>query len=105
MRILMVSSYLPYTLHSGGHIRLFNIIKNLSGNHEITLICEKRSYQNGKHIKEVGKFCKKIITVERKKQWTLKNILKTSFSKYPFLVTGHTNSQMKQEIGKMLKEE
>lgn len=105
MKILMVSSYLPYPLFSGGHIRLYNIIKNLSKNHQITLVCEKRAYQNGQDIAEVGKFCKKIITVDRKKQWTLKNILKTGFSKYPFLVTGHTHSQMKREIKKILEKE
>ncbi|MEK7502355.1 MAG: glycosyltransferase family 4 protein [Patescibacteria group bacterium] len=105
MKILMVSSYLPYPLFSGGHIRLYNIIKNLSKNHQITLVCEKRAYQNGQDIAEVGKFCKKIITVDRKKQWTLKNIFKTGFSKYPFLVTGHTHSQMKREIKKILEKE
>ncbi len=105
MKILMVSSYLPYPLFSGGHIRLYNIIKNLSKNHQITLVCEKRAYQNGQDIAEVGKFCKKIITVDRKKQWTLKNIFKTGFSKYPFLVTGHTHSQMRREIKKILEKE
>ena len=105
MKILMVSSYLPYPLFSGGHIRLYNIIKNLSGNHQITLVCEKRAYQNEQDVAEVGKFCKKIITVDRKKQWTLKNIFKTGFSKYPFLVTGHTHSQMKREIKKILEKE
>ena len=105
MKILMVSPYLPYPLISGGHIRLYNILKILFKNHQITLICEKRAYQNEQDIAEVGKFCKKIITVGRKKQWTLKNIFKTGFSKYPFLVTGHTHSQMKREIKEILKKE
>ncbi len=101
----MVSSYLPFPLTSGGHIRLYNILKILSDNHQITLVCEKRSYQSEKDVAEVGKFCKEIITIDRKKQWTLKNILRTGFSKYPFLVTGHTHSQMKREIKKLLKKE
>ena len=105
MKILMVSSYLPYPLSSGGHIRLYNIIKNLSRNHQITLVCEKRPYQTNEDIKEISKFCKEIITVDRKKQWTLNNIIKTGFSKYPFLVMGHTHSQMKREIEKILEKE
>ena len=105
MKILMVSSYLPYPLFSGGHIRLYNIIKDLYKNNQITLICEKRTYQNEKDIAEVRKFCKEIITVDRNKQWTLKNIFRTGFSKYPFLVTGHTHSQMKIVIKKILKKE
>ncbi len=98
MKILMISSYLPFPLHSGGHIRLFNLIKNLSESHEITLICEKRDFQKENDIKEVEKICKKVITVERRKQWTAKNILKTGFSKDPFLVVGHTNDELKLAI-------
>lgn len=98
MKILMVSSYLPYPLYSGGHIRLFNLVKNLSDTHEITLICEKRDYQTQEDIKEVEKICKKVITVNRKKQWSTKNILKTGFSKDPFLVVGHTSDELKLAI-------
>jgi glycosyltransferase involved in cell wall biosynthesis len=98
MKILMVSSYLPFPLYSGGHIRLFNLIKNLSDIHEITLICEKRDYQTKEDIKEVEKICKKVITVERKKQWSTKNILRTGFSKDPFLVVGHTSDELKLAI-------
>lgn len=94
----MVSSYLPFPLFSGGHIRLYNLIKNLSDNHEITLVCEKRAFQKEEDVKEVKKICKKVIVVERLKQWSLKNILKTGFSKNPFLVVGHTNDQLKLAI-------
>ena len=104
MNILLVSSYLPYPLFSGGHIRLYNLIKELSKKHKITLICEKRDYQTDAEITEVKKFCKKIITVDRKKQWTLINILKTGLSFQSFLITGHTSTQMKKEIKRELNE-
>lgn len=104
MNILLVSSYLPYPLFSGGHIRLYNLIKELSSNHKITLICEKRDYQGEAEISELKKFCKKVITVSREKQWTLRNILKTGLSMTPFLVTGHTNLEMQRVIKKELNE-
>lgn len=100
----MVSSYLPYPLFSGGHIRLYNLIKELSRKHRITLICEKRDYQGDAEISELKKFCKKVITVNRKKQWTIGNILKTGLSLRSFLITGHTNQQMKKEIQRELNE-
>ena len=103
MKILMVSSYLPCPLTSGGHIRLYNILKILSNNHQITLVCEKRPYQSKEDIAEVGKFCKEIIIVDRKKQWSFKNIFKTGFSKYPFLVMGHTNKKLKSQISNLIK--
>lgn len=100
----MVSSYLPYPLFSGGHIRLYNLISKLYKRHRITLICEKRDYQGNAEISELKKFCKKVITVTRKKQWTLPNILKTGLSLQSFLITGHTNLEMKREIQRELNE-
>src|SRR3990167_5620897 len=94
MKILMISSYLPYPLHSGGHIRLYNLIKNLSEENEITLICEKRDFQTDEDEEAVKKICKKVITVKRKKQWSLENILKTGFSLDPFLMVGHKSEEM-----------
>lgn len=102
MKILIVSSFLPYPLFNGGHIRLYNLIKNLSENHEITLICEKRAKQTAEDIDEISKICKKVITVERKRQWSLENILKSGISLEPFLIAGHKSQQMKKEIEKEL---
>lgn len=104
MNILIVSSYLPFPLFSGGHIRLYNLIKELSRKHKITLICEKRDYQGNVEVSELKKFCKKVITVDRKKQWTIGNILKTGLSLQSFLVTGHANLEMKREIRRELNE-
>lgn len=104
MNILLVSSYLPYPLFSGGHIRLYNLIKELSKKHKIILICEKRDYQGDAEISELKKLCKKVIAVNRKKQWTIGNILKTGLSLSSFLITGHTNIQMKKEIQRELNE-
>jgi len=98
MKILMISSFLPFPLHSGGHVRLYNLIKHLSKENEITLICEKRPNQTYVDIKELEKICKKVITVPRKKQWSINNILKTGFSNDPFLIVGHTSEEMKSLI-------
>ena len=105
MKILMVSSFLPYPLFNGGNIRLYNLLRHLSKKNEITLICEKRDYQTQKDIEEIKKFCKKVIAVDRKKQWSFKNILKSVFSFDPFLVIGHTSLEMKNKIKKELIEE
>ena len=105
MRILMVSSYLPYPLYSGGNIRLYNLLKFLSKNHKITLVCEKRPFQSEEDVREVEKICHKVITVERKKQWSAKNIVMTGFSLNPFLITGHTNKTMTKIIAEEIAKE
>jgi polysaccharide biosynthesis protein PslH len=104
MNILLISSYLPFPLYSGGHIRLYNLIKELSTKHKITLVCEKRDYQGKAEIAEINKYCKKVIAVPRKKQWTISNILKTGISASPFLITGHSTPEMKKAINKELNE-
>lgn len=105
MKVLIVSSFLPYPLFSGGHVRLFNIIKELAKRHELTLVCEIRDHQTTEDIREVEKFCKKVITVKRKKQWSLENIFKSGFSFYPFLLVGHSQKNFQEEIKKILSEE
>src|SRR6185503_6905723 len=103
MKILVVSSYLPYPLYSGGQVRLYNLIKELSGKHEITLICEKRSNQTARDVAEVKKICKEVITVDRKKQWSAGNVLKAGVSSNSFLVTGHTQPIFQQKIQECLE--
>jgi glycosyltransferase involved in cell wall biosynthesis len=105
MKVLVISSYLPYPLFSGGQVRLYNIIKELSHKHEITLICEKRPHQTAQDIEEVKKICKEVITVDRKRQWSISNILKAGVSSNSFLVTGHTHEELKQKIQEVLKAE
>lgn len=102
MKILMVSSYLPYPLYDGGKIRLFNLLKELRNEHEITLICETRENQNENDIKEVEKICNKVITFERPKAFSLKNIIKSLFSLDPFLITVHSHPKFRELIKKEL---
>ena len=105
MKILLLSSYLPYPLLSGGQVRLYNLIKELATQHEITLVCEKRPHQTNADIDAVKKICKKVITVNRKKQWSVKNIVQSGVSSQSFLVTGHTHPAMKQLITELLQKE
>lgn len=98
MKILMVSSFLPYPLLSGGNVRLYNLLKYLSKNNDITLICEKRAHQTQSDIEKVNQLVSKVITVKRRKQWTLSNILKSLFSTKAFLIVGHTSKEMKNAI-------
>jgi polysaccharide biosynthesis protein PslH len=83
---------------------LYNLIKELSSKHRITLICEKRDYQGKAETEEIKRYCKKVIVVPRKKQWTLGNILKTGLSVSPFLIIGHSTPEMRKAIDKELNE-
>lgn len=103
MRILIVSSFLPFPLHSGGHIRLYNLMKQLARHHRLTLVCEKRNFQTNNNIAEIKKFCEDVYVVDRKKQWSIKNVAMAGISPYPFLLVGHSLPEMKKIIIDVLK--
>jgi len=106
MKILMLTPYLPYPPNSGGQVRSFNLIKNLAKDHQITLFSLIKEEKEKKYIKELKKYCKKVKVFYRStKPWTLKNILKTAFGFYPFLVIRNFSSEEKKALEEELKKE
>lgn len=103
MKLLVVSSYLPYPLLDGGRVRLFNLLKILGKEHEITLICEKWPPQTQKDVDEVKKICSKVLVFDRPRAMSIKNISKSIFSFNPLLTTVHSNKKFKKMISDELK--
>ncbi len=97
-KILMVTPYLPYPPYSGGQTRSYNLIKNLAKKCQITLICFTLPGQKNLKSSPLKNYCKKIYTIERGKTWTLKKILKTGFSFYPFLVSNYHSTELNRLI-------
>lgn len=87
MKILMLTPYLPYPLLSGGQIRTYNLLKQLAQKHEITLFALIKNQHEKAYIKEIEPFCEEVRVFKRSsKPFTLRNIIKTACSTYPFLV-------------------
>ena len=106
MKILMLTPYLPFPLMSGGQTRSYNLIKNLSKKHDITLFSLIKNDQEKKYISELKKYCKKVFVFNRSKTpWTLRNILHTGFSPYPFLVIRNLAPDEKLAVKKELEVE
>lgn len=83
----MLTPYLPFPDSSGGQIRSYNLIKDLSKKHEITLFSLIKDDSEKRFISELEKYCTKVKVFKRSKSpWTLRNILLTGFGLYPFLV-------------------
>ncbi len=102
----MLTPYLPFPLMSGGQTRSYNLIKNLSKKHEITLFSLIKDEREREHVKELQKFCKKVLVFKRSSSpWTLRNILLTGFGLYPFLVIRNLSSEEKKVIQKELSRE
>jgi len=102
MNILFVSAVMPYPLHSGGQVRIYNILKKLSKHHDITLCTFVRSESELKYQKDLS-FCKKIHCVYRGKALQGKYLFKAFFSSMPWLLATYDNDHMRTIIHDELK--
>lgn len=99
----MITPYLPYPLVSGGQIRTYNLLKNLSQKHEITLASFIRDPQEENYLKELKPYCKKVILFKRRKAWSPLNIMLSAVTPYPFLVSIYYGISVKNQIQKELE--
>lgn len=93
MKILFVSAVLPYPLYSGGQIRIYQLLKRLSKDHEITLISFIRTEGEKKYLPQLS-FLKEVRTVMRGRAWQPRYVVKSVFGAYPFLWESYHNSEM-----------
>jgi glycosyltransferase involved in cell wall biosynthesis len=106
MKILMLTPYVPYPPSSGGQIRTFNLLKYLSQNNQITLVCLYKNNEEKKYIQNLYQYCREIYPCKRaEKPWQIKNIIKTIFSPLPFLIVRNFSNEAKKTIEFLLKNE
>lgn len=102
----MVTPYVPYPPSSGGQIRTLNLLKHLSEKNEITLVALYKNHSERKYYSYLKKYCKKIYLCQRpEKPWQFKNIFKTIFSFYPFLVIRNFSTEASEIINNLLMRE
>ena len=101
MKILFVSALMPYPLHSGGQVRVYNLLSRLSRHHEITLVTFLRDLSDKRYEKDLA-FCKKIITGYRGHAWQPEYVLRSLAGTRPLLLASYNHSELRQEIAKEL---
>lgn len=94
----MITPYFPYPLVSGGQIRTYNLVKNLSNKHKITLASFIRSENERKYLDKLRPFCQKIIIFKRRKAWSPVNLFLSAITPYPFLVSIYFDPFVKNKI-------
>lgn len=98
----MLTLYLPYPPNSGGQIRSYNLIKNLSKKHEITLVSFIKKGEE-KYASEMKKYCKDVLFFYRSdRPFTPFNLLKWLFSFYPLVVVRNFSKEAKRVIEKTI---
>ena len=101
----MITPYLPYPLVSGGQIRTYNLLKNLSKKYQITLVSFVRNLEEKKHLAQLEKYCQGVYSVLRRPAWSWQNIVLSTFSHLPFLISIYYSFTAKGIIRKLLEEE
>lgn len=105
MKILMITPYLPFPLVSGGQIRTYNLLKNLSKKHKITLVSFVREPREKDYLKHLKPFCENILIFQRRKAWSPLNIILAAITPYPFLVSIYLSISLKRDITQLLAQE
>jgi glycosyltransferase involved in cell wall biosynthesis len=106
MKILMLTPYLPYPPSSGGQVRSYNLIKNLSKQHDIFLVSLIKNDSEKIYKEKLAPFCKEIHICKRSESpWTLSNILKSVFGVFPFVVVRNSSPESKKIILQLLSRE
>jgi glycosyltransferase involved in cell wall biosynthesis len=103
MKILMLTPYLPYPLYSGGQIRSYNLLKNLSKKHRITLFSFIRRNEEKKYLKYLKPYCQRVQVFKRRPAWNPVNLLLALLTPYPFLVSIYLSFHFRQAITRELK--
>lgn len=62
MRILMITNYLPYPLVSGGRVRIYNLLRQVSRQHEVSLAAILESPGDADAIPHLQKLCDRVET-------------------------------------------
>ncbi len=102
----MLTPYLPFPPSSGGQIRSYNLIKHLSRKHSITLFSLIKDDSEKKYIKELEKYCCKVRVFKcSKTPWTFRNIIRTVFGTYPFLVVRNLVLEEREAVKEELERE
>ena len=101
MKILFVSAVLPYPLYSGGQVRIYNLLKQLSRSHKITLFSFIRSEEERTYESKLS-FLASVHMVYRGRALTPRYLTKI-FSKYPLLLETYNNEKMRQLLFTELK--
>jgi sugar transferase (PEP-CTERM/EpsH1 system associated) len=100
MRILIISPKLPWPPFSGGKIRVYETLRYLSNNHNVTLITSVREDNQRKYRKYLQRFCGKIEvhTISRKTIAVVGRLIKGVVSGTPLIQAFHYDNILARKV-------
>lgn len=102
MKILFLTYDLPFPLNSGGKIRAYYLIKNLSKSHRITLFSYYRHEEQRRDVAEMEKYCVGVRLFKRRPPWSWQNIGRCLLTSLPFTAATYYSNSLKEALEKEL---
>lgn len=104
MKVLFISALLPYPLHSGGQVRIYNLLKAAAKTHEITLLSYIRNNSEKKYLEKLN-FVKTAEVFMRGRALQMKYLIPSIFGKLPLLMESYVNRAMSERIAELMEKE
>ncbi|OGX15228.1 MAG: hypothetical protein A2166_00360 [Omnitrophica WOR_2 bacterium RBG_13_41_10] len=102
MKILFLTSRLPFPPNRGDKLRVFNFLSRLSKNHSITLLSFAESKEQLPYINELKKYCTNVEVVLLKPWQSYLNCLLHIFSMNPLQVVYYRSKEMRKKLNTLL---
>lgn len=105
MKILMISPYLPWPLHSGGSVRIFNLLNGLSRRrHRIVLLAGHEDGQLAPdHI--LKRICQAVHLYELPLKNRLGSTFQSIFSPYPYPISKFLSDSLRESVLRLLDDQ
>lgn len=103
MKLLFLTSRLPYPPFQGDRLKIYHLLRILSRKHDITLLSFIENEEEGKLVENLKPFCSHIETVTYSKPQIYKNLLLNIFSPQPFQTAYYQSSEFTERLNRLLK--
>ncbi len=105
MKILCITSRVPWPLEKGDKLRCFHQLRQLSRRHEIVLFALNDAPLHPEAIPALSEFCSSVYVHNHSKFDLLKNLVKGYFSGLPFQVAYFTSEAAKKHLATIVSKE
>src|SRR5450432_2632458 len=103
--ILMLTPYLPYPPVSGGRSRTYNLVKQLTRDYKITLMCFGRPEEKAFDISPLRELCDVTVINRASSPGTLKAALLSLSSVKPITMRLYSSAEFRQRVKQFLAEQ
>lgn len=104
MKILFLTSRLPYPPFRGDKLKIFNLIRGLSGSHQIMLLSFVQSREERRWIPELERYCRRVEVVEHPLIRSLLSCARAIPSNGPFQVAYFRSAKMGEQLKAALED-